>query len=64
LVNQNWSVFSEYNSEDWLAGVSLSANNGFPLRLSWGVLLGNVGTNYNYVGDSNLRWFFRASIGL
>ncbi len=64
LVNESWSIFSEYNSEDWLAGVSLSANNGFPLRLSWGLLLGNAGTSYNYVGDSNLRWFFRASIGL
>jgi hypothetical protein len=64
LVNESWSIFSEYNSEDWLAGVSLSANNGFPLRLSWGLLLGNVGTSYSYVGDSNLRWFFRASIGL
>jgi hypothetical protein len=64
LINHNLSIFSEYNSQDWLAGVSLSANDGFPMRLSWGVLLGNVGTNYNYVGESNLRWFFRASIGL
>ncbi len=63
LLNPNWSIFSEYNSQDWLAGLSLSANNGFPMRLSWGVLLGNVGTNYNYVGNDNLRWFFRASLG-
>jgi len=64
LLNPNWSLFSEYNSQDWLAGLSLSANNGFPMRFSWGVLLGNAGTNYNYVGNDNLRWFFRASLGL
>jgi len=64
LFNPNWSIFSEYNSQDWLAGLSLSANNGFPMRFSWGVLLGNAGTNYNYVGNDNLRWFFRASLGL
>ena len=64
LFNPNWSIFSEYNSQDWLAGLSLSANNGFPMRLSWGVLLGNAGTNYTYVGNDNLRWFFRASLGL
>ena len=64
VINENWSIFSEYNSEDWLAGLSLSANNGFPLRFSWGVLLGNIGTSYNYVGNDNLRWFFRASLGL
>lgn len=63
LFNPNWSIFSEYNSQDWLAGLSLSANNGFPMRLSWGILLGNSGTNYNYVGTENLRWFFRASLG-
>jgi len=27
------------------------------------VLIGNAGTNYNYVGNDNLRWFFRASLG-
>ena len=64
LLNNNWSVFTEYNSQDWLAGLSLSMNDSFPIRISWGVLLGNAGTNYNYVGNDNLRWFFRASIGL
>lgn len=64
LFNSNWSVFSEYNSQDWLVGLSVNANNGFPIRLSWGVLLGNKGTSYSYVGNDNLRWFFRTSIGL
>jgi len=64
LLNQYWSILSEYNSQDVLAGISVSGNDGFPIRLTWGVLLGNAGTNYNYVGDSGLRWFFRGSIGL
>ena len=64
LFNSYWSLFSEYNSQDWLAGVSVNTNDGFPLRLSWGVLFANKGSNYNYVGDNNLRWFFRASVGL
>jgi hypothetical protein len=64
LFNPNFSLFSEYNSQDWLAGLSLNINNGFPLRLSWGALLGNKGTNYSYVGAENMRWFFRVSLGL
>jgi hypothetical protein len=64
VFNSAFSVFSEYNSQDWLAGLSFNANNDFPLRLTWGVLLGNKGTNYTYVGNENLRWFFRASISL
>jgi hypothetical protein len=64
VFNSAFSLFSEYNSQDWLAGLSLNANNDFPLRLTWGVLLGNKGTNYTYVGNDNLRWFFRASISL
>jgi hypothetical protein len=64
LFNSYWSLFSEYNSQDWLAGVSLNTDDGFPLRLSWGVLLGNKGTNYAYVGNDQLRWFFKASLGL
>jgi hypothetical protein len=64
VFNSEFSLFSEYNSQDWLAGLSFNANNGFPLRLTWGVLLGNKGTNYNYVGNDNLRWFFRASLSI
>jgi hypothetical protein len=64
VFNSAFSLFSEYNSQDWLAGLSLNANNDFPLRLTWGVLLGNKGTNYTYVGNEQLRWFFRASISL
>jgi hypothetical protein len=64
VFNSSLSLFSEYNSQDWLAAISLNANNDFPLRLTWGVIFANKGTNYNYVGDNNLRWFFRASISL
>ena len=64
VFNSAFSLFSEYNSQDWLAGLSFNANNDFPLRLTWGVLLGNKGTNYNYVGNDNLRWFFRASLSI
>lgn len=63
VLNPWWSIFSEYNSQDWLAGVSLSAISSIPVRLSWGVLLANKGTNYQYVGNDQLRWFFRTSIG-
>ena len=63
VFNPWWSIFSEYNSQDWLAGVSLSAIASIPVRLSWGVLLANKGTNYQYVGNDQLRWFFRTSIG-
>jgi hypothetical protein len=63
VFNPWWSLFSEYNSQDWLAGVSLNATSGFPLRLTWGVLLANKGTNYQFVGGDNLRWFFRTSLG-
>jgi hypothetical protein len=63
VFNPWWSLFSEYNSQDWLAGVSLNTTSGFPLRLTWGVLLANKGTNYQFVGSDNLRWFFRTSLG-
>jgi hypothetical protein len=63
VFNPWWSLFSEYNSQDWLAGISLNALGNIPLRLSWGVLLANKGTNYQYVGADQLRWFFRTSIG-
>jgi hypothetical protein len=64
VFNPSLSLFTEYNSLDWLTGISLNANNGFPMRLTWGVIFANKGTNYNYVGNDNLRWVFRASIGL
>jgi hypothetical protein len=64
LFSKNWSLFAEYNSQDILSGLSANINDGFPVRLSWGVLLANKGTNYNYVGNQQLRWFFRASISL
>ena len=64
VFNSSLSLFTEYNSEDWLAAISLNANDSFPIRLTWGVIFANKGTNYNYVGDDNLRWFFRGSISL
>ena len=63
VINEAFSIFSEYNSQDWLAGASVAVSPEIPVRLSWGVLLGNKGTGYEYVGTENLRWFFRASVG-
>ena len=63
VFNENISLFSEYNSQDIVAGISTSLNNSFPVRLSWGVIVGNKGVDYQYVGNDNLRWFFRASLG-
>jgi hypothetical protein len=64
LINENFSLFSEYNSQDILAGISSNINNSFPVRLTWGVLLANKGSEYRFAGSDALRWFFRASVGL
>jgi hypothetical protein len=63
LLKNNISIFGEYNSQDILVGLSANVNDGFPIRTSIGTLLANAGTNYNYVGNDNVRLFFRASIG-
>jgi hypothetical protein len=63
VFNQNLSLFAEFNSDYILAAASLAISSNLPLRLTWGVLFADQGVDYGYVGDNNLRWFFRTSIG-
>ena len=63
VINPYLSILSEFNSDYILAGASLALSGTIPMRLTLGTLLADQGTNYEYVGADNLRWFFRASIG-
>jgi hypothetical protein len=63
VFNQYLSLIAEFNSDYILAGSSLALSNTLPMRITWGVLFADKGVDYSYVGNNNLRWFFRASIG-
>lgn len=65
LVLNEWlGAFVEYNSNEpgaALAAVSINANGGIPLRLTWGVVFGRK--DELIPKTDKYSWVFRASLG-
>lgn len=64
VFNPYLSLIGEFNSDYIAVGSSLALSNTLPMRLTAGLLVADQGTGYSYVGNDNLRWFFRISLGL
>jgi hypothetical protein len=66
VINQGWSVFTEYNGFSYVVGTSISPFKEVPLRATWGITLaqdfGGGLDDYRFEFDK-ARWFFRLSLG-